>query len=324
MKIFQKIKSKIKNKTRTFLNNHGIYFSPLRKGKENFVTYHFRPKETDNVYLNYSSSEIDNVAIVIQGPLRLKNDFTLETAKLYRRFYPNCEIILSTWENENEQYTNKFLDLGVHVIRSKMLHKDLRKFTSVNLQRETSLAGIKKAKDLGCEYVAKTRTDQRMYSPSAIKLLLKMINLYPLENGLKTAHKRIITCSVGTFSNRCYNVSDLFLFGTIFDMERYFSCPLDTRDHKTLPLYKDEAENSKNRFGEIWFASHYFELCGNELKWTKEDSNELRNDYFIIVDNEMIDLFWDKYTILEYRWRNYLNQISLDLVTYADWLLSQK
>lgn len=321
MKLFQ-IKAKIKSEIRAFLERHRIYI--MQNGDENFITYHFRPKKTDKVYENYSSPEIKNVGIVIQGPLRLKNDFTLETVKLYRRFWPNCEIILSTWENEDEQYTNKFLDFGVHVIRSKILPENLRKFTSVNQQLETSLAGIKKAKALGCEYVAKTRTDYRIYSYSAMGLLLRMIDLFPLKREIKTAKKRIIACSVGTFSNRHYNVSDLFLFGTLHDIERYFSCPQDTRDHKKLTFYEDEAGNSKNRFGEIWFATHYLELCGNGLLWTQEDSDNLRNDYFIIVDNEMLDLFWDKYTILEYRWRNYLKKIPHDPVTFADWLLGQK
>ena len=318
------VKQKIKNEIRTFLERHRIYI--MQNGDKNFITYHFRPKKTDNVYVDFSSPEIKNVGIVLQGPLRLPNDFTLETAKLYRRFYPNCEIILSTWENEDEQYTNKFLDLGVHVIRSKILPENLRKFTSVNQQRETSLAGIKKAKDLGCEYVAKTRTDQRMYSPSAINLLLKMIDLFPLKNDIKSAQKRIIACSVGTFRNIPYNISDLFLFGTIYDIERYFLCPIDKRDHEALPPCKNQfsSEYSKNRFGEIWFSTHYLELCGNELTWTKEDSDRLRDDYFVVVDNEMIDLFWDKYTILEYRWRNYSKKIPHDPVTFADWLLGQQ
>lgn len=323
MNIFSKIKQKFITQLKEFLHRHRIYI--LKNGDENFITYWFRPKKTDNVYLNFSCPETKNVGIVIQGPLRLQNDFTLETAKLYRRFYPNCEIILSTWENEDEQYTNKFLNLGVHVIRSKILPENLWRFGSTNQQRETSLAGIKKAKDLDCEYVAKTRTDQRFYSPSAIKLLLKLIDLYPLKDSIKSAKKRIIACSVGTFSDkRRYNVSDLFLFGTTYDIERYFSCPIDTRDYKKLPVYDGEAENSKNRFGEIWFTTHYLELCGNKLKWTKEDSDNLRNNFFIIVDNEMIDLYWDKYTILEYRWRNYLNQIPHDPVTFSDWLLGQQ
>ena len=320
--LLKKIKQRIKIQIVLFLQRHRIYI--LRNGDENFITHWLRPKKTDNVYAGCSSPEIRNVGIVIQGPLRLKNDFTFETAKLYRKYYPNCEIILSTWEDEDEQYTNKFSDLGVRVVRSKILPENLRKFTSVNQQRETSLAGIKMAKDLGCEYIVKTRTDQRFYSPSTVQLLLKMLDLYPLKDDISSAQKRIIVCSSGTFSNRLYHMSDFFLFGTVHDMERYFSCPLDERDHKKLTFYEDQMKNSINRICEIWLTSHYLELCGNELKWTKEDSDNLRNDYFIVIDNEMIDLFWDKYMPLEYRYRDYLNQVPLEPVTFTDWLLDQK
>lgn len=73
---------------------------------------------------------------------------------------------------------------------------------------------------------------------------------------------------------------------------------------------------------ETEFSTHYLENSGADLKWTKEDSDLLRNTYFIIIDNAMIDLYWDKYSKLEYRWKNYNKRIQLKEITFEDWILN--
>ena len=60
-----------------------------------YVTYRLRSKVmTDIPILPHLSCDLDNkIAIVMQGPLMVENDFTLETAKFYKRCYPQAIII---------------------------------------------------------------------------------------------------------------------------------------------------------------------------------------------------------------------------------------
>lgn len=313
-------KLKLKRTIKALIENKGIYY--FKNAKEDYFTYWMRPKSADLIEYKAVDTTGSNVAILIQGPIKLENDFTLETVKLYKKIFPHCKIIVSTWEDEAEEVIDKIKTAGAYVVQSKLLPVDLRRQGSVNLQRETSYAGVQLAKELNCEYICKTRSDHRIYYPKAMSFLLKMIEQYPLTVYSDRVKKRLIACSVGTFSNRLYNVSDLFLFGTTEDIARYFSCPQDTRNYQfVLSEEHGHEEYSKQRPGEIWFTTHYLENIGADLKWTKEDSDLLRNTYFMIIDNAMIDLYWDKYTNLEYRWRNYNNRVPLEEVTFEDWVL---
>ena len=57
------------------------------------------------------------VAIVVQGPVIIKNDFTFETLKLYVNIFPNEIIVLSTWDcNKNVEVFAKIRNLGVHIV----------------------------------------------------------------------------------------------------------------------------------------------------------------------------------------------------------------
>lgn len=46
--------------------------------------------------------DIDDTAIVIQGPITYENGYTEYTAKFYREIYPNIPIVISTWRGGGE------------------------------------------------------------------------------------------------------------------------------------------------------------------------------------------------------------------------------
>lgn len=291
--------------------------------KDAFYTYHYRPKRADEV-MNFVPESMPNVGIVIQGPLRKEDDFTIETVKLYKKYYPDSPIVVSIWDVEESVEIQRITEIsGGGVILSHF------KMEEGNFQRTTSLAGIQKLKEQGCEYVLKTRTDQRLYAPRMLSLMTKLINRNPIRINC-SALARIIVCSMSTFSDRLYNISDMVVFGKTDDVLRYFSCPEDKRDLTSLPkityhnYLQSRADYSKLRMGEIWFATHYIESLGYELKWTYEDSEFYRNELFLIVDDAILDLYWPKYSNKEYRWRNYYTQEDQHPVSFAEWYMSQK
>lgn len=297
--------------------------------QEIFTTYHDRPKMASKISA-FVPDEISDVVIVIQGPLKREDDFTLETIKLYKKYYPKTPIIVSTWDTEPESDMERIK--AVCGESGVVISPFWSGGCSHNYQRASALAGVKKAQENGCRFILKTRTDQRIYAPNVLSFLVKLWNDFPLN--IKCAAKgRLITCGMSTFSNRLYNISDMFVFGRTEDIVRYFSCLEDKRDFSQIkkpipddyPTYMGyTAEYSKMRTGEIWFTSHYIESSGFDLKWTFEDSDYYRNELFIIVDDAMLDFYWPKYTDKEYRWRNYKTIDSLHQVTFMEWYKEQQ
>ena len=292
----------------------------ILKARNNYLTYWIRPRNEKFINPNViPKKSYKEYGIVVQGNLRLEDNFTFETLKYYRRMYPEAHIVLSCWNTDDKKTIEKVKELNVEVVISEF-PKQLYGYGPNNLQLQTTSAGISCLDKYGCKYILKTRSDQRIYEPDALSYLMKMLNTFPIRLNCG-ANGRLISCSLSTFVNRLYNISDMMIFGYSSDVKRYFSCPVDSRNYAT-PYLDDQIEYSKLRTGEIYFASHYIESLGFNLKWTIEDSNLFRKELFIIVDSEDIDQFWPKYTQEEYRWRRY-NQGKLKQGTYKEWFCLQ-
>ena len=195
---------------------------------------------------------------------------------------------------------------------------------NVNMQKVSTLAGINKAKELGCKYLLKTRTDQRIYGDEIIAFCKKMFNKYPVR-GYINANGRLITTSTGTFKSRLYNICDMFLFGHIDDVEKFFDAP--SVDNLPKDYKYDESnpvEYAKSRPGEIHFTVNYLEKVGHKIKWDFEDSELVRNNYFIIVDNSSLDILWPKYDHREYRWKSYDKDYYLQQCSFSEWMAAQE
>lgn len=287
-----------------------------------FKTYWERPKYSKIINYHTNAYSSKKIGIILQGPLLIENDFTIETVRLYRHLYAECPIIVSTWKGENESCLKKLKKIErVYVIQSDL--PTISGHGNINYQKVSTIAGIEYAKELGCSYVLKSRTDQRLYANNNIEFFYKLVNIFPLKMECN-AKKRIIVCSLSTIRNRLYNLCDMLLFGDIEDMWKYFSPPdAPSYIEGSLPDEKNDPVGfAQMRPGEIYFATHYIESCGFKLKWTYEDSDFFRNSMFIVVDSEAIDQFWPKYNRKEYMWRNYLGN-KYDIVGFKEWLINQ-
>ena len=314
---------KIKNKYRSKKAQWRDYCYKKRDDYSNdFLTYWNRPKYSRVIHYRKNSKSSSEVGIVLQGPLLLKDHFTLESVKLYKQLYPKCPVIVSTWKNENADELKKIRDAGGIVLLSD--YPIVRGHERVNWQKKSSITGIRYAKEIRCKYVLKSRTDQRIYGNDVMNYFKSLIDFFPIKISSK-ANKRIICCSLSTISNRIYNISDMLLFGDIDDMILYFN-PVDAEDRvpgwQIFDEKKEPVKYAQARPGEIYFATHYLENCGFTLKWTFEDSDYYRNQMFIVVDAEAIDLFWPKYTRKEYMWRSYTG-LPFETVGFKDWFVAQ-
>lgn len=286
-----------------------------------FRTYYDRPKYADEIGIFSEKKLKYKTAIVIQGPLKKEDDFTLETIRLYKRLYPECILILSTWKNEDE-YLEQFCDDGILICLSELpTHSGA---LNCNYQAVSTHAGVVKALELGCERICKTRTDQRFYLPDLFSYLEDVTETFPLR--INTIQReRLISISYTTFSNRPYHVCDMFLYGDAIDMARYFPEKADGRDWEHVE-WTDNIEYSKLRAGEVWFTANYIEALGYKLKWTLEDSEYYLRELFLIIDTSLIDLYWAKYTDSEYSERKYNddNFQNQRVVNFLGWLNSYR
>jgi hypothetical protein len=305
--------------------NIDYYFSKLFffNNKNVFLTYHYRPKFIEQIN-RYSEINInlEKTAVVIQGAIVRENNFTFETLLLYKKLFPNCEIIFSTWEddlsNDDLDYI-KMINITL-VQNSKPIYQG---HSNINFQIKSTNSAIKLAYNNGAKYILKTRSDQRIYSPDTIPFLINLLNIFNFKKtNLQT--NRIITVSLNTFKFRLYGITDMCQFGTSHDMFNYWDCEFDMRvfSQKELEMHgKTIKSYSKANFCEVYLCTSFLKKIKHEIKWTLEDSWYVYSNYFLIIDKESIDLFWNKYSHREYYRRNYYKNFnSFEEISFKDWL----
>ena len=296
------------------------YFFNLLERKTNaFFTMHFRPKTS--VGINTQSDRLKRepkLGLVIQGPIIKENDFTLESLKLYHKHFGETIFILSVWDDENQTYLQKFKALELETVIILNAKPAYAGQSNINYQIVSSLAGIKKAQALGCEYVLKTRTDQRIYAPNVKEFLLNIIAAFPVR-GVWAQKQRIVGLSLNTYKYRPYGLSDMTLFGQIDDMLLYWSVALDQR-----PI-ADKVENTSRAFYnlricEMYLLTEFLQAIGRPIDWTIKDSWRVYADHLCVVDQQSLDLYWFKYLrYYEYRRLDYGAIRNCRVMTFGEW-----
>ncbi len=282
-----------------------------------FITYRFRPKLASDIDTRADSLKNDKaVAIIIQGPLMKKDEFTLNTIRIYKKLFRNCKIILSTWTDEDSSYIDQIRDEDVEVILN-----DKPKYAgiaNVNFQITSTLNAVIRAKELGVDYVLKTRTDLRLYNPNSIEFLTNLLEVFPAKNE-RGQNKRIAFPSLNTFKYRPYSLTDLVIFGDIDDMLNYTDTEHDKRNE--LPTDGSIGSWSKARMGETYLSTNYLEKIGWQLKWTMADSWQSYADCFCIFDSQSLDIYWNKYDRnKEYRRLRYTEMRNDQELSFDEWL----
>lgn len=281
-----------------------------------FLTINFRPVNPSRepyLFPSPTDNEID-VAVVVQGPIMRQFDFTFNTVKLYRAMFPSARIILSTWDTEGN--LGRFEEL-CEVLTSIKASVPLGP-ANYNLQMASASAGVLRAQELGAEFVLRTRTDQRMCDPFALKALISNLLAFPPSE--KSRQKfRLATLSLNTFLYRPYGISDMFTFGHVEDMLAYwngnvFQGPESSEGPGGMPLEHPVAPF----FPEVEINSRFLKSRGEQLDGSVYHYWKTLKERFIVIDSEAVGLFWPKYSTLENRWGNKV--MHLEQVSYSKWL----
>ena len=173
----------------------------------------------------------NNISIVVQGAIDKKN--TPECLKSIRKYLPEAEIVLSTWEGSNTEG----LDYDVLVLNQdpKALVYNFVDDIKNNFNRQlvSTQNGIEK---ITRPYCLKLRSDLLILNND----LLNYFEMFATRNNdYKIFEKKILCCSIysrekscqmiGTGSPTPFHPSDFWLFGLTKDLKDYFSdCLMQT------------------------------------------------------------------------------------------------
>ena len=248
-----------------------------------FITFHTRPIFASDIkYRGKETAEDALCAIIIQGPIRREDNFTLETVKLYRKHYPAATVILSTWEDEDISTFKTLEDKRSKIVRGKK--PSYNGPGNVNMQAGSTKNGIALAVQMGLRYVLKTRTDQRMYGIGTLQFFINLLEQFPIRDG-STQKKRIVGFNVTTTTRYLpYHLSDLFMFGATEDMKTYWD----------IPLIMDKTDK-RGPIVERRLFMGFLRNTGWDGKDTEEDFLRALGERCVVVGNESVDLYWPKY-----------------------------
>ncbi len=306
-------------------NIHGKKIISKEKGflfdftLDNFVSYTLRPKTSSNIIIEEQIYSNEDTAIIIQGNLDGLEDFVKETIEIYLKLFHNTVIILSTWDTDiNQNFYNHYKD-KIKIIVNKKPNNILH---STDLQTISTSSAVQLAKDLNLKYCLKSRTDCRIYKKNAITFLKNQINSFPINSDYSFLKSRIISCSIDTRKYRIYGLSDIMLFGSTENIEKYF---FDESFEDGLEKYKfgkyPSLINDTAVIHEIFLCARFLTYSNIEINWSLEDWWDKCRNIFCVVDPSTIDFFWFKF-----HWKfeqrflsNYTTDFSQSL-QFSDWL----
>ena len=175
--------------------------------------------------------------------------------------------------------------------------------SNINLQIESSRNGLRLAKELNCEFGIKTRSDQAFLNANSIALL--HFELYNAKQAYNR-NERIVAVSLDTFVFRPYGISDMFHFGRIETLLAFWEIDLDVRNPESSSdmVASTLRDYSKLKLGECYLTSEYLLKKNFEPNFSLRQSLEFIRDFFVIVDQQSIDLVWNKNTRKEFRYRS--------------------
>jgi hypothetical protein len=230
-------------------------------------------------------------AVVMQGPLRLQDSFTLETVRYYRRTMPAATIIVSTWEGEHADTLQAIERIGATLVCSPV--PPTPGSANINRQIVSTRAGLVAARESGHELALKTRTDTRINAHHAIDYLAGLDHLFPVRPSVN-ARGRLIVLDFATRLLIPNHPSDVLMFGHLSDLESYWNVPLyDAASRRSQPpttgsLWDDSTP-------EIYLCEHYLRRIGYPCERTIDSWWRTLADLFVVVDRASLDHFWPKY-----------------------------
>ena len=286
--------------------------------KNNYLTYHLRPKLAENFNLESTCKIEEKIAIIIQGPIKEKFNFLKNTLDIYKKIFKNSLIIISTWENENIDLINSLKNENTFVIFSK---EPTKSQSNINHQIFSTNIGLELALKKGAKYSIKTRSDVRINKNNLETYLISLLSTFPVKenNFIKS---RIVVPSLITFKYRLYSLSDITMFGETSDLIKYFK---NEKFEQGIKKFNFNNENllieQSPVIAEIFLCSRFINQIEGNISWNLDNWWRCLKNYFCVIDNSSLDLLWYKYDWeYEYRYLRTYSDKFARAIDFQDWL----
>jgi hypothetical protein len=293
-----------------FVSSLYLYFSKY------YLNYYTISKSIELAKFNSYNEHHSEIGIVIQGPIVLKNNFTIETLKLYKKLYPNIIIVLSTWKGLDKKVLREIGQIkDVYFILSDM--PENKGINNINLQIKSTTEGVEFLERKGCKYVLKTRTDQRLETKNDfINLFLNFQQIFPFLG--TNLQKRLIISSLNTLKKRYYGISDMLMFGTMEDMKKYWCVGYENKSPNKVNEENEDRFFIRQGTSEGYLVMNFMQKINYIPIWTELDHRKFIAKYFAIIDYQQVNHFWFKYNW----WIRTIETDSLEnnIISFSDWL----
>lgn len=226
-------------------------------------------------------------ACVIQGNIRVG---TYEIINEMKKHFDI--VILSTWQNEEILYKKQ----DIVILKNKFPKN--KGHGNRNLQRFSTIEGLKKAKELNCNFVMKWRTD---ILPTRFNINI----FFDKSKGAKNEYGYYLVCPffrILTAKPCVYStIPDIFMFGHIDMMMDYWDdVDVDYSLEQNIPQSKKEILNNLHEKDKYRFLNYTTEaelfLFFQEKINRKNDKNlshaEIVRNYFNPIEHELLHLVW--------------------------------
>ena len=301
------------------------------------IQYTTLPKNVDNMaQMQCAGESFEDIRIVLQGPVLEDGDFTLNTVKMYNKYYPKVKLVVSTWIGLSEETECKLREAGADVVLCKKPEKTGA--YNINLQLTSAYEGVKMAQKLGCSYALKTRTDQRLYANDVLKYFQTLLNIFP-SSDCKVVNQRLIFTTYGkSFRYLPFNLCDFLVYGETSELLKLYGIQRDNRasDFGKI-IYTEEKEFNKKiftllegkqgvspydvfpdfdalykkyMFAEYYIVYNYFleNIASNESYGDLMDAYySYLKKYAVVADSEKLLLYWPKYVQYNVKFENELD-----------------
>ena len=286
--------------------------------KDNYLTYHLRPKKAEDFNLESTCKIDEKIAIIIQGPIQEKFDFLKNTLEIYKKIFKNSIIIISTWKSEDIEKINTLKDENIYILFNDEPEKSQ---SNIDHQIFSTNIALKFAMNHNAKYSIKTRADVRINKSNLETFFISLIKTFPVKSN-SLIKSRIVVPSLITFKFRIFSLSDIVMFGETNDLLQYFDLELFRDGLKKFDLNEKKLlKNETPVVAEIFLCARFMNKLNNSINWNLESWWDSLKNYFCIIDNSSLDLFWHKYDWnYEYRYiRTYSDKFAR-AIDFQDWL----
>ena len=286
--------------------------------KNNYLTYHLRPKKAEDFNLESTCKIDEKIAIIIQGPIQEKFDYLKNTLEIYKKIFKNSIIIISTWKSEDIEKINTLKDENIYILFNDEPEKSQ---SNIDHQILSTNIALKFAMSHNAKYSIKTRADVRINKSNLETFFISLIKTFPVKSN-SLIKSRIIVPSLITFKFRIFSLSDIVMFGETNDLLQYFDLELFKNGLKKFDLNEKKLlKNETPVVAEIFLCARFMNKLDNSINWNLESWWDSLKNYFCVIDNSSLDLFWHKYDWnYEYRYiRTYSDKFAR-AIDFQDWL----